>query len=182
MIKDKINKINNNDNKNNNNINNKNNIIITKATINDINELCNLLNDLFSIEKDFTPNYEKQKKGLLEIINSNNSIIFVAKKNFDNKNNNNNNKIIGMVSLQILISTAEGGKVGLLEDLIINKNCRNKGIGTKLIKTVEEYCIKNNLLRLSLLSDKNNKNALLFYKSKNYNTTNLICLRKKFGE
>jgi ribosomal protein S18 acetylase RimI-like enzyme len=47
---------------------------------------------------------------------------------------------------------------------------------------VEEFCRKNNLLRVSLLADKDNKNALSFYKSRNYNFTNLICLRKHLGE
>jgi ribosomal protein S18 acetylase RimI-like enzyme len=150
-----------------------NSFTIDFARMDDIDELCELLNELFNIEEDFTPNYEKQKKGLELLIDDENSIIFVAR---------HKNKVIGMCSIQILISTAEGGKVALLEDLVVAKNFRNMGIGTKLLSKVEEFCRKNNLLRISLLADKDNKNALSFYKSKNYNFTNLICLRKHLGE
>lgn len=150
-----------------------NNITIDYATKKDINELCGLLNELFNIEKDFTPNYKKQKKGIELMLNNKNGIIFVSRYN---------NKVIGMVSIQILISTAEGGKVALLEDLVVAKNFRNMGIGTKLISKVEEYCRKNDISRISLLADKNNKNAILFYGTKNYNFTDLICLKKHFGE
>jgi len=42
-----------------------------------------------------------------------------------------------MCSIQILISTAEGGKVALLEDLVVAENFRNMGIGTKLLSLDE---------------------------------------------
>lgn len=38
-----------------------------------------------------------------------------------------------MVSLLYSISTALGGKVAILEDMIINKNYRNKGFGKQII-------------------------------------------------
>jgi RNAse (barnase) inhibitor barstar len=39
-----------------------NSFTIDFARMDDIDELCELLNELFNIEEDFTPNYEKQKK------------------------------------------------------------------------------------------------------------------------
>lgn len=44
----------------------------------------------------------------------------------------------------------------------------------------ERYCKENGLLRLSLLADKDNTKALEFCKSKGWEFTNLICLRKFF--
>lgn len=83
-----------------------------------------------------------------------------------------------MCSIQTLISTAEGGKVGILEDLIVDKDFREKSIGSKLLSEVEKYCKENNILRLTLLADKDNKGAVGFYNSKNWKFTNLIVLRK----
>jgi len=105
-----------------------NSFTIDFARMDDIDELCELLNELFNIEEDFTPNYEKQKKGLELLIKDENCIIFVAR---------HKNKVIGMCSIQILISTAEGGKVALLEDLVVAENFRNMGIGTKLLSLDE---------------------------------------------
>ncbi|AEF96210.1 GNAT family N-acetyltransferase [Methanotorris igneus] len=149
-------------------------ITIDTAKKEDIDDMINLLKQLFEIEKDFTPNYEKQRKGLELLLNSKNAVIFVARYN---------GKVVGMCSIQTLISTAEGGKVGILEDLVVDENFRGKGIGSKLLSEAERYCKeKGGLLRLSLLADKDNKKALEFYKSRGWKFTNLICLRKFFGE
>jgi len=105
------------------------------------------------------------------LLESEDAIVFVARYN---------GKVVGMCSIQILISTAEGGKVGILEDLVVDRDFRCKGIGTKLLLEAERYCKENGLLRLSLLADKDNIRALEFYKSRGWKFTNLICLRKFF--
>ncbi|EHP85051.1 GCN5-related N-acetyltransferase [Methanotorris formicicus Mc-S-70] len=148
-------------------------IIIDTAKKEDIDDMINLLKQLFEIEKDFAPNYENQRKGLELLLNNKDAIIFVARYN---------DKVVGMCSIQTLISTAEGGKVGILEDLVVDENFRGMGVGSKLLLEVERYCKENGLLRLSLLADKDNKKALEFYKSRGWKFTNLICLRKFFGE
>ncbi|WP_244409529.1 GNAT family N-acetyltransferase [Methanocaldococcus jannaschii] len=53
-------------------------------------------------------------------------------------------------------------------------------MGSKLLLEAERYCKENGLLRLSLLADKDNTKALEFCKSKGWEFTNLICLRKFF--
>ena len=106
-------------------------IVIDTAKKEDIEDMINLLKQLFEIEKDFTPNYEKQKRGLELLLDREDAVIFVARYN---------GKVVGMCSIQILISTAEGGKVGLLEDLVVDENFRGKGIGTELLLEAERYC------------------------------------------
>jgi len=58
-----------------------------------------------------------------------------------------------MCSVQTLISTAEGGKVGLHEDLIVRKDFRGKGIGAKLLAEVFRWCETYEILRLQLLRE-----------------------------
>ena len=82
-----------------------------------------------------------------------------------------------MCSLQILISTAQGSKVGLIEDLIITKNHQKQGIGNQLLETVKNWAMQQGLTRLQLLADKTNQNALDFYQKKDWKFTQLIALR-----
>jgi hypothetical protein len=87
-------------------------ISIRKAEIEDLPSLAKLLGFLFEQEAEFTSNYERQTKGL-EIIISNPAIgeLLVAEQP--------NSSIVGMVSLLYTVSTALGGKVALMEDMIV---------------------------------------------------------------
>lgn len=144
-------------------------ISIRRAKLADIDELDMLLTDLFTIEADFKPNTDKQKQGLKLLINSDTTCLLVAE---------NNGKVIGMCSVQTLISTAEGGPVGLLEDMIIAKGYRGKGVGELLLTEMEKWSADHGLLRLQLLADKNNLPALQFYEKCFWESTSLVCWRK----
>jgi ribosomal protein S18 acetylase RimI-like enzyme len=146
------------------------NVIIRPATMSDLDSMVILLGQLFSIEEDFTADVLKQKKGLeLLLQNQNYSKVLVAESD---------GQVVGMLTAQICISTAEGAKAGTLEDMIIDKNYRRKGIGRMLIQKMEDWAFQNNIKRLQLLCDKNNIPALEYYKNLNWLTTKLICLRK----
>ena len=62
-------------------------------------------------------------------------------------------EIVGMCSVQILISTAQGGPVGLLEDLIVRKGHRGNGIGTRLLSEIFIWYDAKYISRLQLLRD-----------------------------
>ena len=146
---------------------------IRRATSDDIPALCGLLSELFSIEADFSADSQKQAKGLslLLVYRSGLSAVFVAEKG---------DEIIGMCSVQTLISTAEGGPVGLLEDLIVKKEHRGNGIGTRLLSEVFRWCAAKNISRLQLLRDADNEHAKMFYVCNGWADTNLVCMRKMF--
>ncbi len=143
-------------------------ILIRKAVHSDLEKLVQLIGDLFSMEPDFIVAPEKQLKGLQMILDTPGAAILVA---VDNDN------VIGMVSCQMTISTAEGGYSGLVEDMVIENDYRGKGIGTLLIQKIVEWCMSNGASRVQLLADKNNSDALLFYKKNKWSQTNMICLR-----
>ena len=129
-----------------------------------------LLADLFSIESDFTPDLEKQVRGLRMLITdpSGSSGVFVAVID---------KRIIGMATVQTLISTAEGGRVGLVEDVIVHRLFRRAGAGSLLIDRIIAWGRGKGLKRLQLLADQGNHQALNFYSSRGWTTTRLICLR-----
>lgn len=89
-------------------------------------------------------------------------------------------EIIGMFSVQTLISTSEGGPVGLLEDLIVRKDRRESAIGTRLLSAIFRWCKTKNISRLQLLRDVDNERALKFYAVNGWSSTNLVCMRKVF--
>ena len=146
-------------------------IIVRQARISDLYELVELLKALFSIEEDFHFNKSIQAQGLkMMISDQRNRYVTVAERN---------QKIIGMCSAQLLISTAEGGITALVEDLIVVRSFQRRGIGQKLLLSIEKWAGKQCSTRLQLLTDRNNIQAIKFYEKMGWKTTQLICLRKK---
>jgi len=146
-------------------------IIIRPADRSDIPEMCGLLSELFSLESDFSPDINKQAMGLALLVTDRSglSAVFVAEKAGD---------IIGMCSVQTLISTAQGGAVGLLEDLIVRKEERGDGAGARLLSEVTAWCENRNISRIQLLRDADNKRARGFYTRNGWASTRLVCMRK----
>jgi len=142
---------------------------VRSARLEDLETMANLLAELFSIEKDFDVDSAKQRQGLKLLLNSENARLWVAEAE---------RRVVGMISLQSLISTAEGGKVGLIEDLVVAKGFRGAGIGSALLAAVEKWAEQNGLSRLQLLADGNNVQALDFYKKHTWRKNALVCLRK----
>lgn len=146
-------------------------IIIREGTPFDIEEMTLLLEELFTVEEDFSCDRKKQRDGLrLMLDNGETRCVMVAELNC---------QVIGMCTVQVLISTAEGGEVGLIEDMVVKKAYRGKGIGTALLWAIEKWAHNRGLLRLQLLADRDNFTALAFYKKLQWAPTQLICLRRK---
>lgn len=146
-------------------------ILIRPAQPEDMPQMCDLLAELFTIEADFTPDVEKQVRGLSMLLTaqSGTSLVLVAEKD---------GAVVGMASVQTLVSTAEGGRVGLVEDVIVERKFNGQGIGTLLLKRVIEWSLDRKLKRLQLLADKYNLTALDFYNRRGWQMTSLVGMRK----
>lgn len=137
----------------------------------DLDSLSGLLEELFSIEKDFSIDRNKQIKGLTLLLDSpDNSAIFVAE--------HKDSGVIGMCTAQLLISTAQGSMTGLIEDMVVTKSFRQQKIGSKLLEATEKWCLEKGASRVQLLADKTNSPALKFYEQHQWQSTLMICLRK----
>jgi GNAT superfamily N-acetyltransferase len=143
-------------------------ISIRSAHRSDICGMSDLLSQLFAIESDFTPNEEKQKLGLELLLSTPYSCVVVAE---------HQNAIVGMATVQTLISTAEGGRVGLVEDVVVDRDKRGKGIGSALLDYLQEWAQENRLSRLQLAADSGNHSALGFYKEVGWDRTQLVLMR-----
>lgn len=143
---------------------------IRRARADDLAAMVALLKSLFALESDFTFAEEKQKRGLELLLSAENALLLVAEVE---------NKVVGMVSGQLTISTAEGGYALLLEDLVIESGCRGRGIGRRLVVELENWARAQGVSRLQLLADCDNLPALDFYQHLGWQETRLICRRRR---
>jgi len=147
---------------------------IEPATLDDLPVLTDMLFELFGQETDFVPDREKQMRGLRLLLEQpSRGRIFVMR---------NDSKIIGMINLLITISTAEGGFVLLLEDLIVHKEHRGQGYGTQLLDHAVDFAKKKNFLRITLLTDKPNDATTRFYRKNGFVESEMLPMRMHFRE
>jgi ribosomal protein S18 acetylase RimI-like enzyme len=147
-------------------------VLIRKANGNDLEELCRLIGELFSIEEDFSADFTKQLAGLKMLLSDpERAVILVAESG---------NLIAGMVTVQLNVSTSEGALSGLLEDMVVKTGFRSKGIGKSLISAAHRWCREQGAVRVQLLADKTNTGALAFYEAVGYSETRMICRRILF--
>jgi GNAT superfamily N-acetyltransferase len=143
---------------------------IEQGTLEDLPQMTDLLVDLFTQEADFTPDRVKQMRGLRLILEQpSRGRIFVLRKN---------GLILGMINLLFTISTAEGGFVILLEDVIIHREHRGQGYGGKLLRHAIDYAEKKDFCRITLLTDLINEEGKQFFKAHGFTESAMIPMRR----
>jgi GNAT superfamily N-acetyltransferase len=146
---------------------------IRLASSADLPTLVRLLGDLFSIEVDFTPDPEAQERGLaLMLAEPQRRAVIVAEAE---------GAVIGMVTGQLLVSTAQGGLSVLVEDMVVDARHRGHGVGRALLAAVEHWAVDRGATRLQLLADRENAPALAFYARAGWGATQLVCMRRLPG-
>ncbi len=128
---------------------------ITPASEADIPELIELLGVLFSIEQDFTPDPDKQRRGLSALLASPMGHIAIAR--------DENARAVGMATAQLVISTAEGAPSAWVEDVVVREDWRGRGLGRALLDAVVTWARSRGAVRAQLLADLDNAPALSFY-------------------
>ncbi len=127
-----------------------------------------LLHSLFSLEVAFEPDAAKQRKGLALLLDSPQARVVVAESD---------GQVVGMATLQLMVSTAEGGMAGLIEDVIVDQAFRRQGIAQRLLSHLVQMAQRLGLSRLQLLADKENANALAFYAHLGWQISGMIDLK-----
>jgi GNAT superfamily N-acetyltransferase len=144
-------------------------VVIEPATEADLDELSGMLGGLFAQESDFRPHKEKQLRGLRLIFEQpSRGRVFVLRRE---------GAIVGMINLLFTISTAEGGFVILLEDLVVHKEYQGKGYGTKLLEHAIAFAKQKNFLRITLLTDRPENVAQAFFRKHGFVESSMIPMR-----
>lgn len=117
-------------------------------------EVSAVLNNLLKqLDSDATP---LTKTDVEEMINSSANYLFIARR-IDNR------EIVGMLTL--IVYRIPVWKKGWLEDLVVDRAYRNKGIATKLIYHAIEMAKSKGVISLNLTSHRTRKvEANKFYK------------------
>lgn len=149
-------------------------VSIVPANEADADAICQLLSALFSQEADFSVDTEKQTSAVNAILShpEQGQILLVKKDNI----------VAGMVSLLYLISTAMGGKVAMLEDMIIAEDYRSQGLGKRLLQAAIDFAHAQGCLRITLLTDANNDRAQQFYQQHGFVRSAMIPMRRVFED
>jgi GNAT superfamily N-acetyltransferase len=133
-------------------------------------QLADLLAELFELESDFRPQRDKQLRALRMILDDPAlGKLFVLRVG---------GKVAGMANALITVSTAEGGQVLLLEDVIVNKEYRGGGLGRRLVEHVMAWGREQGMTRITLLADHDNQAALDFYRKLGFASSHMTVLRK----
>lgn len=142
---------------------------IENAALGDVPALSALLDTLFSIEQDFEPNTQRQTQGLALLLqHPDRAVIKVAR---------DKGQIIGMVSAQLVISTAEGAPSAWIEDMVVLEKYRGTGVGRGLLESVLAWAKEKGATRAQLLVDLDNAPALGYYQHLGWSTTRLAARR-----
>jgi GNAT superfamily N-acetyltransferase len=143
---------------------------VQAATIEDLPALAEMVMELFTVSGDFAPDRVVQERGLQLILEQpNRGRIFVLR---------NNHRIIGMVNLLFTISTARGGFVVLMEDVIVHPDHRGQGYGTMLVEHVVEFARQKGFKRITLLTDKISAESQKFFLKHGFEYSNMIPMRR----
>lgn len=144
----------------------KNQFQIDTANLEDVPALVELLAVLFSIEADFKPNVAKQVQGLRMLILSPETGVIKVARDMDGL-------AIGMVSAQLVISTAQGAPSAWIEDMIILEKHRGVGLGKTLLDEALAWAKQKGASRAQLLVDIENDPALGYYHHLGWESTQL---------
>ena len=135
---------------------------------------------IVSIDKDnlslLTPDYrEKYFQYTKHQVYSQNGKIFLAEEN---------GKIIGLIAghmrnyFEIDYCDYKCPIMGVIEELVVDRNCRNGGVGKKLVQKMEEYLKSQKCEYVLLGVFAHNEKAYEFYKKQNYNNRMIEMLKK----
>ncbi len=142
---------------------------VREACAGDVNAMVDLLTCLFEQEADFTPSPAQQRRALeLLLAQPSWGRLFVISRGSD---------VLGMVSLLFTVSTAEGGRVAWLEDMVVRPGWRGKGLGTRLLRAASAWAEKQGLRRISLLTDATNTGARQLYRRQGFVPSAMVPLR-----
>jgi GNAT superfamily N-acetyltransferase len=147
-------------------------MIVRAATAADIPAMVDLLRQLFAIEDEFAFDPAVQARGLSLLLAEPRATAFVADRD---------GRPIGMATAQLLVSTARGGSVATIEDVIVDNAARGSGAGRALIAAIEAWARARGCLRLQLLADRANAPALDFYDRLGFGRTRMVWLVRQLG-
>jgi GNAT superfamily N-acetyltransferase len=89
-----------------------------------------------------------------------------------------NDAVVGICTAQARISMVHGNINAVVEDLVVDRGHKNKGVTHRLLSAIEGWAANKGIKSISLLVDKNDHERIDFYNKQAWESTPLICLIK----
>lgn len=131
---------------------------IYQATIEDLEGVSNLFNS-YRMFYEQTSDLEGAKSYIKERLENEDSVIFVVKKY---------RKYVGFTQLYPTFSSISMKNAWILNDLFINPEAREQGIGEMLLHKAKDYAIKTGAKSISLSTAPDNFSAQRLYEKNGY--------------
>lgn len=146
-----------------------NDVKVRLAREEDLGELMRLLGLLFEQEEEFDVQPAAQQPGLTALIAmpERARVLLAERAGYT----------VGMVTLQLVVSTALGGPAGLLEDMVVDPSARSDGVGSILLTAAIEQAVSLDCRRLTLLTDGENADAQRFYRRHGFACSTMVSMR-----
>lgn len=151
-------------------------IEIKKADITYLKDIQNLNNELFELEySNFDPalrvGWTFEQEGTKYFTNMlNNEIVYIALYK---------NIVVGYLAGSINIQGSYVTKsLAEIDNMFVLEEYRKYGIGTKLINTFKEYCLKNKIEELKVTASAKKANAIKFYMKNGFNEFEITLKQK----
>ncbi len=139
----------------------------------DLDLLVPLLAELFALEPDFPVDAGKQRRGLALLLEDRlRRAVLVATVD---------GAVVGMVTGQLVVSTAEGAASVLVEDMVVASRHRGGGVGRALLESLEAWARSRGATRLTLVADRHNAAALGFYDRMGWTATRLVARHRRLA-
>ncbi|MBU3942186.1 MAG: GNAT family N-acetyltransferase [Nanoarchaeota archaeon] len=141
--------------------------LATKVDKAKVLKLYNELRDITEGKKTVISNEHRRRSEEIfrSVIERNDTHIFVAEEN---------NDLIGLATFYLLPNIKHGWLRGHIEDMIVTKSVRGKGVGSQLLNEIKKYCSKHDIKVIKLDSGRELKQAHQFYKKNDGKQTELM--------
>ncbi|MDZ7798918.1 MAG: GNAT family N-acetyltransferase [Patescibacteria group bacterium] len=136
----------------------------------DFSEIMRLYEQLWSPGKIVPKNMKKLKKAWHKIIKANYDYELVLEKN---------NKLIGHVTLRIIPEFWLKDKMGLIDDVVIDKDYRGQGLADKMMKEIKKIAKKKKVKTLVLYTEDYRPKAIKLYNRLKYQKLDKIWYKKE---
>lgn len=144
-------------------------VLVRLARYEDLGDLVSLLGILFEQEDEFHAQPTAPRLALATLLAApDRSEVILAERS---------GRAVGMVVLQLVLSTAMGGRAALLEDMVVDPSVRGEGVGSLLLSAAIERAARLGCRRITLLTDAENARAQRFYRRHGFIASTMVPMR-----
>lgn len=122
-----------------------------------LNQLGEIVNELVSFDPDNVRAHEKGRINYLEAMKRKDRKVFVVEEN---------NTLIGVATFFILHDFITGKPFAHLDDFVVDKSQRGKGVGTRLLEYIKTYAKDHGIHTIELTSSLPLTRAHKFYENR----------------